>query len=365
MKKITIVAGTRPEIIKLAPLHTALCNQCSLEFVTTGQHDEMASQALEIFDLTADRNLQLMKSGQTPGGFISVALPALESHLGKAKPDLVIAQGDTASTFATALASFHVQIPFAHVESGLRTGNLDAPFPEEAYRTMISRIAKYHFCPSVRASQALKQEGIVENVHVVGNTVVDALLEIQEQLKTGKAKPSTTIRDYFQRIDQAPLVLVTGHRRENHNRPIEILCESLALVAKEKPETQFIFPVHLNPAVASSVKNLLSGISNIYLCPPLDYVSNIAVLLRADLAISDSGGIQEEAPYCDTFTMVTRQYTERQEVIEQGLGVLLILNSVESVSMRILQALGKRKNVNATPYGDGTTAQKISQILLG
>ncbi|MCL4130235.1 UNVERIFIED_CONTAM: hypothetical protein GTU68_051339 [Idotea baltica] len=364
MKKITVVAGTRPEIIKLAPLIEQLRDCCDLSFVATGQHDEMSIQALDIFNLKPELSLELMQKAQTPSAFISIALPKLNHILASEKPDVVIAQGDTATTFATALASFHAQIPFAHVEAGLRTGNLDSPFPEEAYRSMLSRIATFHFCPTPIAVNNLSAEGITKNVYLTGNTVVDALNHISEKIKADNFKINTEIQRIFEEAEGKQLILVTGHRRENHHQPLEVLCQSIKHVANKCPKTHFVFPVHLNPVVSELVYSQLANINNVSLIAPLDYLSTISLLLRADLVVTDSGGIQEEAPYCNTFILVTRENTERPEVVGNGFGKLLPLTSVEIVAAEIENQLEHPTAIpKDKPFGDGTAAAQIKEIL--
>lgn len=363
MKRIVVIAGTRPEIIKLAPVVRELKQAHTVQLLLTGQHDTMAEQALRAFGLEADSTLQLMHPRQTPLDFLSRSLLPIESFLKESQAELVIVQGDTASAFAGALCAFHLQIPVAHVEAGLRTHTLSAPFPEEGYRQMISRLSTFHFCPTTRAEANLTKENASGFFHITGNTVVDALQTISQQLDAGTLAPTTQVQGLLE-LGHQPLLLVTGHRRENHHQPLEILCEALLAVLKTRDDARVIFPVHLNPNVYATVHNRLAAHPQIELLPPLDYISLLAIMRQAQLIITDSGGIQEEAPSLGVYTLVTRTETERPEAIEAGAAELAPLHDAEQLSSRILQLLEAPPTLTrCSPFGDGTASAQIAKII--
>jgi UDP-N-acetylglucosamine 2-epimerase (non-hydrolysing) len=364
MKKISVIAGTRPEIIKLAPVVWELSTQFSVQLVLSGQHASMAAQAVAVFGLQPHCDLGLMVEKQTPTEFIARAIEALTTNFLRERPELVLVQGDTATAYSAALAAFHLQIPVAHVEAGLRTGNLKAPFPEEGYRRMISQIASFHFCPTPRAAKNLAAENITEQVFTTGNTVIDSLSWMHSKLQSGQLTPSAQCAELLRCLGNAPLLFVTGHRRENHDEPLKILCEGIRDFAIKHPKAIVVFPVHLNPKVQGPIRLALADIANIALLPPLDYVDTISVLNRATVIVSDSGGIQEEAPFFGTYVLITRTDTERPELIEAQMGELSPLVNAAALAERLTQLVASPPPLSAKNiFGDGTAAKQITAAL--
>ncbi|MCB0357978.1 MAG: UDP-N-acetylglucosamine 2-epimerase (non-hydrolyzing) [Bdellovibrionales bacterium] len=363
MPEVAVIVGTRPEVIKLAPVVRALAADATFRpyIVSTGQHRDLASQAFRDMGLEPDVNLGVMAEAQTPTQLLSRTLAAIEELLVDRRPIGVIVQGDTTSALAGAIAAFHEQLPIAHVEAGLRTHCLQAPFPEEMNRSVIARMAAIHFCPTARAAGNLEAEGIVNGVHVTGNTVVDSLLwtlnhrEIDEHRLCHFCSP------------EERLVLVTGHRRENFFQPQQVLCEALDAIAVRFPDSAVVIPVHPNPHVRDPFQRYFSGSPRVRLTEPLDYPTMLAALKRATLLITDSGGLQEEAPTFGTPILVTRRTTERPETIEAGCGELLALSSVETVIATISRYLtipGAVRTAPAkNPFGDGHAADRIVRQL--
>lgn len=368
MKTISVMFGTRPEAIKLAPVILALkshlklrCHSC-----TTAQHREMLDQVLEVFNITPDIDLDLMEAGQTLAGFTSRAINVLDEYFRSEKPNLLLVQGDTATTFVASLAAFYNRIPVGHVEAGLRTGNLYSPWPEEANRILTTKLGTLHFAPTETARKNLLREGIMdENIFVTGNTVIDALLFALEKVKINPPRISGLPEDMYFRWNGVPIVLITGHRRESFGAGFESICKAIAELARLFPETQFVYPVHLNPNVQKPVfHNLGNSVSkNIHLIEPLPYLQFVALMNRAAVILTDSGGIQEEAPSLGKPVLVMRDTTERPEAIEAGSAKLVGTHDKKIVdeTSRLLtdkvayDSMAHIKN----PYGDGHAAGRI------
>lgn len=336
----------------------------------TAQHRQMLDQVLELFDIKPEFDLNLMKPGQDLTDITSCVLLGLKNVLAKWRPDIVLVHGDTSTTFAAAMAAFYHKIPVGHIEAGLRTGNLYSPWPEEANRKLTSALAHWHFAPTATARDNLLRENIdLASIHVTGNTVIDALLNVREKINTD-ASLRKKFEKQFDFIDPAKrLVLVTGHRRENFGGGFERICEALVRIADDNDNVQVLYPVHLNPNVQEPVKRLLGNISNIHLIEPQDYLPFVYLMDRSTLILTDSGGIQEEAPSLGKPVLVMRDTTERPEAVIAGTVRLVgtdqnqIVNSVTTLlkSGDEYSRMSKAHN----PYGDGSAAERISQILLG
>lgn len=360
--RILTIFGTRPETIKLAPVIHAAQNdkRFEMQVCVTGQHREMLDQALELFQITPDYDLNVMLPNQSLFDVTAKVLMGLKEVLVKAKPDYVIVQGDTTTAFIGALASFYLKIPVGHVEAGLRTHDIYSPFPEEANRALVSRIARDHFAPTTRARDHLIQENISdERILVTGNTVIDALLWVVE-----KVKAQQEWGDIFSALDDSkPIILVTGHRRESFGKGFESICQALATIAKNHPEWQIVYPVHLNPNVQKPVKTMLSQHENIHLLPPLEYLPFVYLMNRAHLILTDSGGIQEEAPALGKPVLVMREVTERPEAIEAGTAVLVgtDVEKIVAETEDLMQNNGRYEQMAQAknPFGDGHAAARI------
>ena len=371
MKKVLLVFGTRPEAIKMAPLALKL-QQNTQEFETkvcvTGQHREMLDQVLELFDLKPDFDLNLMKPGQTLSDVTSGVLKGLEQVFDQWMPDIILVHGDTATTFAASLAGYYHKIKIGHVEAGLRTGDLYSPWPEEANRKLTGVLANYHFAPTDSSYQNLIKENVKpETIIVTGNTVIDALLQVKD-----KVEKNQILIDKFEQkfnfLDKSKrLVLVTGHRRENFGQGFLNICAALANLAKRYSDIQIVYPVHLNPNVQKPVNELLSGIDNIFLIDPQDYLPFVYLMNRSYLILTDSGGIQEEAPSLGKPVLVMRDTTERPEAVEAGT-VRLVGTDVNTIETAVSELLEDTSLYNAmadayNPYGDGTACQQIIDFL--
>ncbi|OCZ56589.1 non-hydrolyzing UDP-N-acetylglucosamine 2-epimerase [Acinetobacter seifertii] len=371
MKKVLLVFGTRPEAIKMAPLALKL-QQNTQEFETkvcvTGQHRQMLDQVLELFDLKPDFDLNLMKPGQTLSDVTSGVLKGLEQVFEQWIPDIILVHGDTATTFAASLAGYYHKIKIGHVEAGLRTGDLYSPWPEEANRKLTGVLANYHFAPTDSSYQNLIKENVKpETIIVTGNTVIDALLQVKD-----KVEKNQILIDKFEQkfnfLDKSKkLVLVTGHRRENFGQGFLNICAALANLAKRYSDIQIVYPVHLNPNVQKPVNELLSGIDNIFLIDPQDYLPFVYLMNRSYLILTDSGGIQEEAPSLGKPVLVMRDTTERPEAVEAGT-VRLVGTDVNTIETAVSELLEDTSLYNAmadayNPYGDGTACQQIIDFL--
>lgn len=367
VKKLLFVFGTRPEAIKMAPviLECSRRAEFSVSVAVTAQHREMLDQVLQFFGIVPDFDLGLMKPNQSLFDVTAEGLLGLEPVLDKVQPDLVLVQGDTTTALLSSLAAYYKKIKVAHIEAGLRSHNKYSPFPEELNRVLAGHIADIHFAPTHRAAENLFRENIHDQVHVVGNTVIDALLVGLELLKGSKGELVQSI------VEQLPVagkfVLITGHRRENFGQPFENMCTAIREVAADHPDVQFIYPVHLNPNVQEPVNRLLSGVSNIQLIPPQEYPQFIALMERCYLVLTDSGGLQEEAPALGKPVLVMREVTERQEGIDSGTA-RLVGTSKEKISSALRELLSddvaySRMAHASNPYGDGSSAKRIADII--
>ena len=369
--KTLCIFGTRPEAIKMAPLVLALAadERFEAKICVTGQHREMLDQVLELFSITPDFDLKIMKPGQDLTDVTAAILQGLKAVLSEFKPDIVLVHGDTATTFAASLGAYYQQIPVAHVEAGLRTGNLYSPWPEEGNRKLTGALAKLNFAPTDTSRDNLLREGVSpDSIFVTGNTVIDALLDVVKRLDQD---PELLARacEPAAFLDQArKLILVTGHRRESFGDGFERICQALMEVAQQHPEVDIVYPVHLNPNVREPVNRLLNGIGNIYLIAPLDYLPFVHMMSRAHIILTDSGGIQEEAPSLGKPVLVMRDTTERPEAVAAGTVKLVGTNTSDIVRElnRLLvdttayQAMSYAHN----PYGDGKACQRILEALL-
>jgi UDP-N-acetylglucosamine 2-epimerase (non-hydrolysing) len=356
MKNILIVSGTRPEIIKLAPLYHALreTRWAHVQWLHTGQHDEMAHQILACFDIVPD--IELKRVGSSLLDFTVGCRQQLEVVLNSQTWGTVIVQGDTESAFQGALAAFYNRVPVAHVEAGLRTYNLERPFPEEGIRQMISRVTRFHFPPTTRSREALQSEGIAdEAIYMTGNTVVDA------------QKWTCAHRGIQRQIVGRGHLLVTAHRRENWGHDLAEICHAIAQIARQQPDLQVLFPVHLNPVVKGPVNSILKGIPNVKLTAPLDYTQMQQALADAWLVLTDSGGLQEEAPTFGVPVLVLRDETERPEAVDSGCALLIgptraaIVSTVTRLTTDV--AAYQKMSQAGNPFGDGTASKKIVQTL--
>lgn len=369
-KKIAVIFGTRPEAIKLCPVVLALkansafdCKVC-----VTGQHREMLQQVLDVFGVVPDKDLALMRPNQTLGGLTSRAIAAIDEYLAEEKPDIVMVQGDTTTVLAGALAAFYHHIPVAHVEAGLRTGNMESPWPEEANRVLTTRLAKWHFCPTENNKANLLKEGIAESdIYVTGNTVIDALLMAKENVNKNPPKIDGLSEGLMQ--SDARMVLITGHRRENFGEGFEHICTAIRNLAERFPETHFVYPVHLNPNVREPVERILGGYcgKNVHLIEPQSYLPFVALMNRAYLILTDSGGVQEEAPSLGKPVLVMRDTTERPEAVTAGTVKLIGTNTediYQEASTLLLDESAYRAMATAVnPYGDGAAVARIVEVL--
>ncbi|EQM70300.1 UDP-N-acetylglucosamine 2-epimerase (non-hydrolyzing) [Pseudomonas tohonis] len=359
-RKILVVVGTRPEAIKMAPVIRALkqCEQFTCLVVATAQHRELMDQALQEFGIEPDLDLDMMRPNQSLATLTSRLLTDFEQALMELRPDAVLAQGDTTTVLAVALSCFYQRIPFGHVEAGLRTGDMSTPFPEELNRVLASRIAKWHFAPTLKARGNLLGEGVAEqDIHLTGNTVIDALLHSLEHRKEPAATAHRSER----------LLLVTLHRRESFGAPLRGICSAIRGLVERNSDIHVLFPVHPNPNVKTPVEAELGGHPRIELCAPLSYHRFIAAMQAAYLVLSDSGGVQEEAPALGTPVLVLRNETERQEAIEHGM-VKLVGTAPEAITHATQSLLDDPSAYagmikEASPYGDGQAAGRIVQVL--
>lgn len=362
--------GTRPEAIKMAPLVLALQEDKRFESLlcVTGQHREMLDQVLSLFELVPDYDLNIMKPGQDLTDVTTGILQGMKEVLREARPDVVLVHGDTATTFATTLAAYYEQIPVGHVEAGLRTGNLYSPWPEEANRKLTGALAKLHFAPTQKSADNLMAEGVVHSdVHITGNTVIDSLFEIVERFDKD-SELSGALAKHFPFLDsRRRLILVTGHRRESFGGGFERICESLNRTAKHFPDVDIVYPVHLNPNVREPVNRLLKGHENVHLIEPLDYLPFVYLMSRSFLILTDSGGIQEEAPSLGKPVLVMRDTTERPEAVEAGT-VELVGTDVDRIFGKVSALLEdeevyQRMSLAHNPYGDGKACGRILEVL--
>ncbi|MGX5698979.1 non-hydrolyzing UDP-N-acetylglucosamine 2-epimerase [Acinetobacter kookii] len=368
--KVLSVFGTRPEAIKMAPLVKALevddffCSKVAV----TAQHREMLDQVLDLFQIIPDYDLNLMKQGQTLSDITSGVLKGLEQIFAEWQPDVVLVHGDTATTLAASLAAYYHKIAVGHVEAGLRTGDIYSPWPEEANRKLTGVLANYHFAPTQSSYDNLIKENIdPQNITITGNTVIDALLVIKDKVENDQ-EIIIEFEQQFNFLDtNKKLILVTGHRRESFGQGFLNICQALANIAKRHPHVQIVYPVHLNPNVQKPVNKLLGGVENIYLIAPQDYLPFVYLMNRSYLILTDSGGIQEEAPSLGKPVLVMRDTTERPEAVAAGT-VKLVGTNAELIEKSVIelienQQLYQTMSESHNPYGDGTSCQKIINAL--
>ncbi len=370
IKKILSVFGTRPEAIKMAPLVKAL--QAETEFdsrvCVTAQHREMLDQVLELFEIKPEYDLNIMKPGQDLYDITSNILLGLKPVLEEFQPDIVLVHGDTTTTFAASLSAFYQKIKVGHVEAGLRTGNIYSPWPEEANRSLTGVLADYHFAPTETSKLNLLKEGKNEaSIFVTGNTVTDALVQVVNKIENDESLQSK-FKSQFNFLDEGQkLILVTGHRRESFGGGFENICQAISQIATENLDCQVLYPVHLNPNVQEPVNRILTGIDNVHLIEPLDYLPFVYLMNRSHIILTDSGGIQEEAPTIGKPVLVMRETTERPEAVEAGT-VKLVGTSQEKIVENIKNLLTNEDNYKEmsrahNPYGDGKACQRIVESL--
>lgn len=371
MKKILTVFGTRPEAIKMAPLVHALAadKYFDAKVCVTAQHRDMLDQVLDLFEIEPDFDLNIMKAGQTLNDITIAILSGIKPVLETFKPDAVLVHGDTTTTFAASLAAYYQQIKVGHVEAGLRTGNIYSPWPEEANRKLTSTIANYHFAPTKGSKENLLNEGVSGNkITVTGNTVIDSLFWVRNKLK----KDITLSRELSSRFkilnQNKKLILVTGHRRESFGAGFENICEALRQVATNNPDAQVLYPVHLNPNVQEPVNRLLQGLDNVILTEPQQYLPFCYLMDRATIILTDSGGIQEEAPSLGKPVLVMRETTERPEAVDAGT-VRLVGTDVDLIVRQVDQLLTdsdeyQKMSKAHNPYGDGLACERILEFLV-
>lgn len=365
--KVLIVFGTRPEAIKLAPVIKAMNADHDMEPIVcvTGQHREMLDQVLDIFQIAPDVDLKLMKPDQSLAGLTAAISTSIDGVFSRYTPDAVIVQGDTTTAFVAGLVSFYHRIPVAHVEAGLRTFNRYAPFPEELNRKFISCFAEWHFVPTERARRSLIGEGYVDDtIHVVGNTVIDALLSVR---KLARDRPLSQYPEIAAQLAGRRFVLITGHRRENFGEGFRNICEAIRELACTFEDVHWVYPVHLNPHVHNVVFKMLGNLGNVHLIEPLTYLDFVWMMDAATLILTDSGGVQEEAPSLGKPVLVMRDATERPEAVDAGVAELVGTDRelIVARSSALLEDPNEyRKMTRAqNPYGDGTSASKILEIL--
>jgi len=373
MKKILLVFGTRPEAIKMAPVVKEF-QKDTVNFVTkvcvTGQHREMLDQVLAIFDIQPEYDLNIMKAGQDLYDVSSRVLLGMRDVLSEFKPDVVFVHGDTTTSSMAALASFYQQIPVAHVEAGLRTHNIYSPWPEEVNRQITGRIARYHFAPTELSKQNLLKENVPEqNIYVTGNTVIDALHLVINQIKNNASLASNIHKQLegqlgaLFNLDASKFILVTGHRRENFGTGFLNICTALAEIARKHTDVDIIYPVHLNPNVQKPVYELLKEYPNIHLIAPLEYLPFVYLMSKSYIVLTDSGGIQEEAPGLGKPVLVMRDTTERPEAVEAGT-VELVGTNKDLIVAKVTELLENKNKYDAmskahNPYGDGKAGGRI------
>ncbi len=374
MKKVLIVFGTRPEAIKMVPLVKEFeknINDFDMKVCVTAQHREMLDQVLEMFDIKPDYDLNIMKPGQDLFDVTSNVLLGLKNVLNDFNPDIVLVHGDTTTTSSASLAAFYNKIKVGHVEAGLRTGDLYSPWPEEANRQITGVLANYHFAPTTTsANNLLKENKNPKDIVVTGNTVIDALFLALDKIEKNdelKSKIIESINSQYELKDNKKIILVTGHRRENFGDGFINICEALKTIALNNPDIDIVYPVHLNPNVQKPVKEILSNTSNVYLINPLQYEQFIYMMNKSYFIITDSGGVQEEAPSLGKPVLVMRDTTERPEAVEAGT-VKLVGTNKESIINEAQKLLDDENEYNTmskahNPYGDGKACERIINFI--
>jgi len=366
------VFGTRPEAIKMAPVVRALAaadHRIDARVCVTAQHREMLDQVLELFEIKPDYDLNIMRHGQSLTGVTTSVLTGIEKVLAEFQPDLVLVHGDTTTTFATSLASFYQQIPVGHVEAGLRTGDLFSPWPEEANRKLTGVLAQMHFAPTPTSKQNLLGEGVDEaKIVLTGNTVIDALLSVTAKIESD-AGLKEQLQGSFPFLSKSRrFILVTGHRRESFGGGFERICAAIKIIAAQHPDVDIVYPVHLNPNVSEPVSRLLKGLDNVHLIDPLDYLPFVYLMMHCHIVLTDSGGIQEEAPSLGKPVLVMRDTTERPEAVEAGT-VKLVGTDCDMIVREALWLLHdadeyRKMSVAHNPYGDGRASARIVDAIL-
>lgn len=371
-KKVLIVFGTRPEAIKMAPLVKQMQQLKTIgwdvRLCVTAQHREMLDQVLSLFQLQPDYDLNLMRPYQTLHELAARVLTAIEPVINDFQPDLICVHGDTLTTLTTGLAAYFKQIPVAHIEAGLRTGNIYSPWPEEGNRRLVAGVTRWHFAPTAQARDNLLAENVPEkHIHVTGNTVIDALLHVSDMLAEDIEKQSIYAKRFSTIPLDKPILLITGHRRESFGQGFERICRALAELARARPELQLVYPVHLNPNVQEPVNRLLNNFPNVHLIKPQDYEPFVYLMNRATIILTDSGGIQEEAPSLGKPVLVMRDTTERPEAVIAGT-VKLVGTNVSAIVHNVIELLDNKEVYQAmsqahNPYGDGKACERIIEIL--
>jgi UDP-N-acetylglucosamine 2-epimerase (non-hydrolysing) len=368
-EKVMVVFGTRPEAIKMAPLVHALRAHQHLEpkVVVTAQHRQMLDQVLDIFGIRPDADLDIMQPGQALPDVTSRIIQGMTPIFNELKPDIVLVHGDTSTTLSTALAAFYARVPIGHVEAGLRTGNMQSPWPEEMNRRLTAPLCALHFAPTAGSRDNLLREGMAEDsIHVTGNTVIDALLQIDARLKSDDKLLADMQRRFPFLSPDKRLLLVTGHRRENFGGGFERICKALARIA-ERDDVQVVYPVHLNPNVQEPVRRHLSGHDNVHLIEPQDYLPFVYLMQQAYIILTDSGGVQEEAPSLGKPVLVMRDTTERPEAVDAGTVRLVGTDDERIVAefMRLMEHQEEYARMSEThnPYGDGKACTRIAEII--
>jgi UDP-N-acetylglucosamine 2-epimerase (non-hydrolysing) len=368
--RFLIVVGTRPEVIKMAPVYLELKTRgVDVALCNTEQQKELTAQSLSFFEIVPDFELDIMSQNQSLDTLLSKVIQKVSEVILSWKPTHVLVQGDTSTVLGTALAGFHNKVKLVHVEAGLRSFNLQSPFPEEMNRVLTSKLANVHFCPTELSLENLRKEDTPGSLFMVGNTVIDSLLWASDKIK--KAKNQIISEAILNLSDSGrlhPSILVTSHRRENFGDPLNRILKAILAFSQENPKIQVIFPVHPNPNVKSVVENMLGKIPNILLLPPLDYPDLVFLMEQCDVILTDSGGIQEEAPTFKKPVLVLRENTERPEGVAQG-NALLVGSDTEKIKCQLQLLFSRQEYYDSfskkpNPYGNGTTAKQIADIIL-
>lgn len=368
--KILSIFGTRPEAIKMTPLIKKLAHETNFEskVCITAQHREMLDQVLDVFDIKADFDMNIMKPGQSLTDLTASIINNMSGIYNSYKPDLVLVHGDTATTFAASLSAYYHNIKIGHVEAGLRTGNLNSPWPEEGNRKLTGAIANMHFAPTLSSKDNLLLENISENnIYVTGNTVIDALFLAKDIIEESPSIKKELIEQFSFLKRDKKIILITGHRRESFGSGFERICKAIKEIALNNIDVQIVYPVHLNPNVQEPVKKFLADLPNVFLIKPLNYLPFVYLMNKSYFILTDSGGIQEEAPSLGKPVLVMRDTTERPEAIEAGT-VKLVGTEVDAITKEMQKLLDdsneyKKMSVAHNPYGDGLASSRICKIL--